>query len=126
MRLTKRRSKKLKKLEEEHAYLDNRKERGADNEQSQSVDVPNYPYADVHVVGVSSQAAGHKTLVPQLKKALENMGAGDITIVCGGVIPQQDYEFLYDAGVAEVFGPGTRIPDAAKRVLQSIEQNLGE
>jgi methylmalonyl-CoA mutase len=82
--------------------------------------------ADVHVVGVSSQAAGHKTLVPQLKKALENMGAGDITIVCGGVIPQQDYEFLYDAGVAEVFGPGTRIPDAAKRVLQSIEQNLGE
>ena len=80
--------------------------------------------ADVHVVGVSSQAAGHKTLVPQLKKALEDMGAGDITIVCGGVIPQQDYDFLYDVGVAEVFGPGTRIPDAAKKVLQSIEKNL--
>ena len=80
--------------------------------------------ADVHVVGVSSQAAGHKTLVPQLKKALEAMGAGDITIVCGGVIPQQDYDFLYDAGVAAVFGPGTRIPDAARRVLQAIEENL--
>lgn len=80
--------------------------------------------ADVHVVGVSSQAAGHKTLVPQLKKELEDMGAGDITIVCGGVIPQQDYDFLYDAGVAEVFGPGTRIPDAASRVLTAIEKNL--
>lgn len=80
--------------------------------------------ADVHVVGVSSQAAGHKTLVPQLKAALEEMGAGDITIVCGGVIPQQDYQFLYDAGVAEVFGPGTRIPDAATKVLGAIEANL--
>lgn len=80
--------------------------------------------ADVHVVGVSSQAAGHKTLVPQLKAALDEMGANDIAIVCGGVIPQQDYQFLYDAGVAEVFGPGTRIPDAAKKVLASIEEQL--
>jgi methylmalonyl-CoA mutase len=80
--------------------------------------------ADVHVVGVSSQAAGHKTLVPQLKAALDEMGAGDITIVCGGVIPQQDYQFLYDAGVAAVFGPGTRIPDAATTVLKAIEQQL--
>jgi len=80
--------------------------------------------ADVHVVGVSSQAAGHKTLVPQLKAALDEMGAGDITIVCGGVIPQQDYQFLYDAGVAAVFGPGTRIPDAATTVLKAIEEQL--
>ncbi len=80
--------------------------------------------ADVHVVGVSSQAAGHKTLVPQLKAALEEMGAGDVTIVCGGVIPQQDYQFLYDAGVSAVFGPGTRIPDAAAKVLQAVEEQL--
>ena len=80
--------------------------------------------ADVHVVGVSSQAAGHKTLVPQLKAALEEMGAGDITIVCGGVIPQQDYQFLYDAGVSEVFGPGTRIPDAATKVLGAVEAQI--
>jgi methylmalonyl-CoA mutase len=82
--------------------------------------------ADVHVVGVSSQAAGHKTLVPQLKAALEDMGAGDITIVCGGVIPQQDYQFLYDSGVAAVFGPGTRIPDAARTVLSAIEEKISE
>jgi len=75
---------------------------------------------DVHVVGVSSQAAGHKTLVPQLIEALKAAGAGDIVVVCGGVIPPQDYDFLFDAGVGAVFGPGTNIPQAARRVLELI------
>jgi methylmalonyl-CoA mutase len=66
--------------------------------------------ADVHVVGVSSQAAGHKTLIPQLVKELEAVGAKDMLVVVGGVIPPQDYEFLYAHGVACVFGPGTPIP----------------
>jgi methylmalonyl-CoA mutase len=77
---------------------------------------------DVHVVGVSSQAAGHKTLVPELIAALAEAGAGDVVVVCGGVIPPQDYPFLEDAGVAAVFGPGTNIPDAAQRVLDLVEQ----
>ncbi len=68
---------------------------------------------DVHLVGVSSQAAGHKTLVPQLIAALREAGADDILVIVGGVIPPQDYDFLYDAGVAAVFGPGTNIPEAA-------------
>ncbi|MDP6345569.1 MAG: methylmalonyl-CoA mutase family protein, partial [Alphaproteobacteria bacterium] len=72
---------------------------------------------DVHLVGVSTQAAGHKTLVPELVQALEAAGAGDILVVCGGVIPQQDYDFLYQRGVAAVFGPGTNIPDAAAKIL---------
>jgi len=77
---------------------------------------------DVHVVGVSSQAAGHKTLVPQLIEALKQQGAGDILVVCGGVIPPQDYEELIDSGVAAVFGPGTNIPVAASEVLDLIRQ----
>ena len=76
--------------------------------------------ADVHVVGVSSQAAGHKTLVPALIRALENQGAGGIKVVCGGVIPPQDYEALYAAGAVGIFGPGTRITDAARDVLKKI------
>jgi methylmalonyl-CoA mutase len=72
---------------------------------------------DVHVVGVSSQAAGHKTLVPQLIADLKAEGAGDIMVIVGGVIPQQDYEFLTSAGVAAIFGPGTNIPDAASRIV---------
>ncbi|KAI9357281.1 methylmalonyl coenzyme A mutase-like protein [Zopfochytrium polystomum] len=76
--------------------------------------------ADVHVVGVSSQAAGHKTLVPQLVEELKKLGAGDKVLVVGGVIPQQDYQFLFDAGVACVFGPGTRIPLAAQEVISKI------
>jgi len=72
---------------------------------------------DVHVVGVSSQAAGHKTLVPQLIEALREAGAGDVLVVCGGVIPPADHRFLLDAGVAAVFGPGTNIPKAAAEVL---------
>jgi methylmalonyl-CoA mutase len=72
---------------------------------------------DVHVVGVSSQAAGHKTLVPELVAQLRKQGGDDIVVVCGGVIPAADYEFLQDAGVAAVFGPGTNIPEAAAKVL---------
>jgi methylmalonyl-CoA mutase len=72
---------------------------------------------DVHVVGVSSQAAGHKTLVPQLIDELKAAGADDIVVVVGGVIPPQDYDFLFEHGVAAVFGPGTNIPEAAERVL---------
>jgi methylmalonyl-CoA mutase len=72
---------------------------------------------DVHVIGVSSQAAGHKTLVPQLIADLKAEGAGDIMVIVGGVIPQQDYEFLTSAGVAAIFGPGTNIPEAASKIL---------
>jgi len=75
---------------------------------------------DVHVVGVSSQAAGHKTLVPELIQELKKQGADDIIVVAGGVIPKQDYEYLYHRGVRCVFGPGTKIPPAAKQVLQAI------
>jgi methylmalonyl-CoA mutase len=77
---------------------------------------------DVHVVGVSSQAAGHKTLVPELIAQLRKQGGDDIVVVCGGVIPAADYAFLEDAGVAAVFGPGTNIPEAASRVLKLLEQ----
>ncbi|WP_342238306.1 methylmalonyl-CoA mutase [Inquilinus sp. OTU3971] len=75
---------------------------------------------DVHVVGVSSQAAGHLTLVPQLMAALKAEGAGDILVVCGGVIPPQDYETLLAAGVSAVYGPGTNIPQAAGEILALI------
>ncbi|PCJ46853.1 MAG: methylmalonyl-CoA mutase [Moraxellaceae bacterium] len=77
---------------------------------------------DVHVVGVSSQAAGHKTLIPELINALKAQDANDILVVAGGVIPRQDYDFLYDAGVKGIFGPGTKIPLAAKDVLTAINQ----
>jgi len=76
---------------------------------------------DVHIVGVSSQAAGHKTLVPQLIQSLKEQGAGDIIVICGGVIPPQDYEQLRADGVAAIFGPGTNIPQAAVDVLKLIE-----
>ncbi len=76
--------------------------------------------ADVHVIGVSSLAAGHKTLVPLLSEALKKLGAEDILIVCGGVIPAQDYDALYKAGASAIFGPGTNIPKAAAQVLQLI------
>lgn len=76
---------------------------------------------DVHIVGISSQAAGHKTLVPQLLDALRSAGSGDVVVVCGGVIPPQDYAELEAAGVAAIFGPGTQIPEAAARVLALIK-----
>ena len=75
---------------------------------------------DVHVIGISSQAAGHKTLAPKLIEALKAKDAGDILGICGGVIPQQDYAFLKDAGVKAIFGPGTNIPDAAQDILTLI------
>ena len=75
---------------------------------------------DAHVVGVSTQAGGHKTLVPQLVAALRAQGGGDVVVICGGVIPQQDYAFLREHGVANVFGPGTQVPRAAREVLASI------
>lgn len=75
---------------------------------------------DVHVIGISSQAAGHKTLAPQLVGALKDAGAEDIIVICGGVIPQQDYQFLYDNGVKAIFGPGTNIPEAAQDILRLI------
>ena len=75
---------------------------------------------DVHVVGVSSQAAGHKTLAPKLIEALKAKDAGDIIVICGGVIPQQDYDFLREAGVKAIFGPGTNIPAAAADILKLI------
>ena len=77
---------------------------------------------DVHVVGVSSQAAGHKTLVPALIEALKAQGAEDIIVVAGGVIPKQDYDHLWDAGVKGIFGPGTKIPVSARSVLEAIKE----
>ncbi len=75
---------------------------------------------DVHIVGISSQAAGHKTLAPKLIAALKAQGAEDILVICGGVIPQQDYDFLRKAGVKAIFGPGTNIPAAAREILDLI------
>ena len=77
---------------------------------------------DVHVVGVSSQAAGHKTLVPALVEALRAQDAADIAVVCGGVIPSQDHEMLRSAGVAAIYGPGAHIPAAAAEVLEVVRQ----
>nr|MBS0020275.1 methylmalonyl-CoA mutase [Gammaproteobacteria bacterium] len=79
---------------------------------------------DVHVVGVSSLAAGHKTLVPQLVEELRKLGREDIMVVAGGVIPAQDYEFLRSNGAAAVFGPGTVIPVAAQKVLEELNHRL--
>jgi len=80
---------------------------------------------DVHAVGVSTLAAGHRTLVPQLVDALAAQGARDVAVFVGGVIPQQDYEFLKAAGVAGIFGPGTPVPVAARGVLTAIRERLG-
>ena len=77
---------------------------------------------DVHVVGASSLAAGHKTLVPELIEELRKQGADDIIVIAGGVIPQQDYPFLMEAGVKCIFGPGTPIPQAAREVLDAVNQ----
>ncbi len=80
---------------------------------------------DVHAVGVSSLAAGHKTLVPQLAAELKQLGRGDIMIVVGGVIPAQDYEFLYANGASAIFGPGTVIPVAAGKIVEELNRRLG-
>ena len=78
--------------------------------------------SDVHVVGISSQAAGHKALVPKLIEELKKRDAGHIKVICGGVIPPQDHEFLVNVGVAAIFGPGTRITTAATEVLEAIKK----
>jgi len=80
---------------------------------------------DVHVVGVSSLAAGHLTLVPELKAALEREGRGDIMIVVGGVIPPGDYAALFAAGAKAVFGPGTNVPEAAADLVAKLNAQLG-
>ncbi|MDX1961165.1 MAG: methylmalonyl-CoA mutase [Leptospiraceae bacterium] len=79
---------------------------------------------DVHIIGISSQAAGHKTLIPELVDILKKENSGDILIIAGGVIPQQDYQFLYDHGVSAVFGPGTVIPEAANKILDILESRM--
>jgi methylmalonyl-CoA mutase len=75
---------------------------------------------DVHILGVSSLAAGHKTLVPQVIEELKNYGREDIMVIVGGVIPKQDYQYLFDAGAVAVFGPGTKISDAAIKILEIL------
>ncbi|QEL66418.1 methylmalonyl-CoA mutase [Oryzomicrobium terrae] len=80
---------------------------------------------DVHAIGVSSLAAGHKTLLPTLVNSLKAQGADDIIVFAGGVIPAQDYDFLYQAGAKAIFGPGTRIEDSARRVLEEIRKARG-
>ena len=77
---------------------------------------------DVHILGVSSLAAGHKTLVPQVVEELKKYGREDIMVVVGGVIPAQDYQFLFDAGAVAIFGPGTKISDAAIKILEILIQ----
>ncbi len=79
---------------------------------------------DVHVVGVSSLAAGHKTLIPQLIEELRKLGREDILVIAGGVIPAQDYEFLYQAGVVGVYGPGTVIAVAAQEILRKLGEEF--
>ena len=79
---------------------------------------------DVHIVGMSSLAAGHKTLLPQLVEELRKRGREDIIVVIGGVIPAQDYEFLREHGAAAIFGPGTVIPVSAKRVMEELNRRV--
>lgn len=75
---------------------------------------------DCHLVAMSSLAAGHKTLLPALKSELKSLGREDIMIICGGVIPAQDYDYLKENGAAAIFGPGTVIPDSAKKILELL------
>ncbi len=77
---------------------------------------------DVHIIGISSQAAGHRTLVPAVMKALRAGKCDDIMVICGGVIPPSDYDILYQSGVVAIFGPGTNIPDAASEILDLLEK----
>ena len=78
---------------------------------------------DVHILGVSSLAAGHKTLIPQVIEELKKYGREDIMVVAGGVIPQQDYDFLFKSGVSFVFGPGTIIAKSAQEILKLLIEN---
>jgi methylmalonyl-CoA mutase len=79
---------------------------------------------DVHIIGMSSLAGGHKTLLPQLIKALKALGREDIMIVVGGVIPPQDYDFLSEHGASAIFGPGTVIPNAAEEILNELNRRV--
>ena len=79
---------------------------------------------DVHIIGMSTLAGGHKTLLPQLVEALKALGREDIMIVVGGVIPPQDYEFLYEHGASAIFGPGTIIPNAAEEILNELNRRI--
>jgi methylmalonyl-CoA mutase len=79
---------------------------------------------DVHVVGISSLAGGHKTLLVQLREQLAALGRSDVMIIVGGVIPAQDYEFLKEQGAAAVFGPGTQIPEAARQIVEELDARL--
>lgn len=82
--------------------------------------------SDVHVVGISSLAAGHKTLIPQLIQILKEKECDDMLVVCGGVIPPQDYAFLHEKGVAAVFGPGSSLPACANKVVDLIEKKMNK
>jgi methylmalonyl-CoA mutase len=79
---------------------------------------------DVHVVGMSSLAGGHKTLLPQLVEELKKLGREDIIIICGGVIPAQDYDYLYEHGASAIFGPGTKIPEAGKKIMELVKERF--
>lgn len=79
---------------------------------------------DVHVVGMSSLAGGHKTLLPQLVQELKKLGREDIIVICGGVIPAQDYDYLYEQGASAIFGPGTKIPEAGKKIMELINERF--
>jgi methylmalonyl-CoA mutase len=81
---------------------------------------------DVHVLGVSSLAAGHKTLVPSVIAELKKLGREDIIVIAGGVIPAQDYQYLYDAGVAAIFGPGTSVATAGMKIMEILLEIYGE
>jgi methylmalonyl-CoA mutase len=81
---------------------------------------------DVHVLGVSSLAAGHKTLVPQVMEELKKLGREDIMVIVGGVIPAQDYQYLYDHGVVGIFGPGTSVSTAATKILEILLEKFSE
>ena len=77
-----------------------------------------------HIIGISTLAAGHKTLIPQLIENLRQKGAEDIMVICGGVIPEKDYEFLYEAGVSAIFGPGTNITKAALTTIDAAHNQM--
>ena len=79
---------------------------------------------DVHVIGMSSLAAGHKTLLPQLVEEMKKQGREDIIVICGGVIPAQDYEFLFEHGASAIFGPGTKIPEAGEKIMELINERF--
>uniref|UniRef100_A0A832G6M2 methylmalonyl-CoA mutase n=1 Tax=Ignavibacterium album TaxID=591197 RepID=A0A832G6M2_9BACT len=79
---------------------------------------------DVHVVGMSSLAGGHKTLLPQLVEELKKLGREDIIVICGGVIPAQDYDYLYEHGASAIFGPGTKIPEAGKKIMELVKERF--